>query len=202
MPCLKTTIPLGANKTHQLFRLSRDEVAHLETPGNMCQSRQKLKSNCFIFESRLSKKKRSLFPSRSKQLRRFLLRRSWMWSLKRVRHRSPPNFTLKQTVTTGFLAHLLSLLVKRWEDVITGKPEVSNTKQSMIKTSDCKKLEKSRILFSRSSDYAIRQVFTFQGLAQRLRYGGSSFPSMRTSSFLFSFYTSGRRSRGRRNDLL
>ena len=153
MPCLKTTIPLGANKTHQLFRLSRDEVAHLETPGNMCQSRQKLKSNCFIFESRLSKKKRSLFPSRSKQLRRFLLRRSWMWSLKRVRHRSPPNFTLKQTVTTGFLAHLLSLLVKRWEDVITGKPEVSNTKQSMIQTSDCKKLEKSRILFSRSSDY-------------------------------------------------
>ena len=197
MPCLKTTIPLGANKTHQLFRLARDLVAHLETPGNMFQSRQKLKTNCFIFESRLSKKKSSLFPSRSKQLRR-----SWMWSLKRVRHRSPPNFTLKQTVTTGFLAHLLSLLVKRWEDVITGKPEVSNTKQSMIQTSDCKKLEKSRILFSRRSDYAIRQAFTFQGLAQRLRYGGSSFPSMRTSSFLFSFYTSGRRSRGRRNDLL
>ena len=62
-----------------------------------------------------------------------------MRSLERVRHRRPPNFTFKQTVTTGFLAHLLSLLVERWEDVITGKPEESNKKQSMIKTSDCKK---------------------------------------------------------------
>ena len=32
-----------------------------------------------------------------------------------------------QTVTTGFLAHLLSLLVKHKEDVITGKPKTSNT---------------------------------------------------------------------------
>ena len=43
---------------------------------------------------------------------------------------SLPNFNLKQvapkTGTTGFLAHLLSLLLKHREDIITGKPEASN----------------------------------------------------------------------------
>ena len=42
---------------------------------------------------------------------------------------SPSNFNLKQvapkTETTGFLAHLLSLLVEHREDIITGKPEAS-----------------------------------------------------------------------------
>ena len=32
-----------------------------------------------------------------------------------------------QTVTMGFLSHLLSLLIKCREDVITGKPEASKT---------------------------------------------------------------------------
>ena len=43
---------------------------------------------------------------------------------------SLPNFNLKQvapkTETTGFLDHLLSLLVKHREDITTGKPEASN----------------------------------------------------------------------------
>ena len=42
---------------------------------------------------------------------------------------SPSNSNLKQvapkTETTGFLAHLLSLLVEHREDIITGKPEAS-----------------------------------------------------------------------------
>ena len=79
-------------------------------------------------------------------------------------------------MTTRFLARLLSLLVKRREEVITGKPKASNTfliktiydrlkkqkkkKKKKKKNRNCKKKEeaKGRILYSRSSDYASRQV--------------------------------------------
>ena len=75
-------------------------------------------------------------------------------------------------MTTRFLARLLSLLVKRREEVITGKPKASNTfliktiydrlkkKKKKKKTEIVKKKEeaKGRILYSRSSDYATRQV--------------------------------------------
>ena len=48
-----------------------------------------------------------------------------------LRYRSPPSFNFKQAAPKqclrGSPAHLLSLLVKRMEDVITGKPEASNT---------------------------------------------------------------------------
>ena len=57
----------------------------------------------------------------SKSLRRILIQRS----------QKTPKFQLQasgtQTVTARFLAHLLSLLVKREEDIITGKLEASNT---------------------------------------------------------------------------
>ena len=67
----------------------------------------------------------------SKSLQRSLLRQSWMRSPEEsLSVCSPPNFNLKHVApkmgTTGFLAHLLSLLVKHREDIITGKPEASN----------------------------------------------------------------------------
>ena len=61
------------------------------------------------------------------------------------------------------------------------------------------KWEKSSILYSRSSDCASRQVFTIVGI---WHYGSeTSFPILRTASF-WGLFTSGRRSRGRRSDLL
>ena len=48
-----------------------------------------------------------------------------------LRYRSPPSVNFKRAAPKQFLwgspAHSLSLLVKRREDVITGKPEASNT---------------------------------------------------------------------------
>ena len=67
----------------------------------------------------------------SKSLRRILIQRSWMLSPGENTSQKTPQFQLEasgtQTVTARFLALLLSLLVKREEDVITGKPEASNT---------------------------------------------------------------------------
>lgn len=67
----------------------------------------------------------------SKSLRRILIQRSWMLSPGENTSQKTPQFQLEasdtQTVTARFLAHLPSLLVKREEDVITGKPEASNT---------------------------------------------------------------------------
>ena len=92
--------------------------------------------------------------------------------LGRVRRRSPPNFNFtcnKQAETKQWLRGFSLIcfrLVERREDVITGKPETSNTflikrktiYDGFLKTSIVKEV-KSRILYSRSSDYATRQVF-------------------------------------------
>ena len=48
-------------------------------------------------------------------------------------------------MTTGFLAHLLSLLVKRREDVITGKPETLHTFLIKCKTI-CDRFKKKKIV--------------------------------------------------------
>ena len=101
-------------------------------------------------------------------------------------------------MTTGFLAHLLSLLVKRREDVITGKPETLHTFLIKCKTicdrfkkkKDCEK--KRKVEF-----YSHVVVTTPQDRSSRYRilhYGERLFPSRRTASFL-GFFTFGRRSR-------
>ena len=80
---------------------------------------------------------------------------------------SPPNFNLKQvapkTVTTGFLAHLLLLLVEHREDIITGKPEASlkcfldkvkNNLSKVLKQTIVKKGEKLTFILMHNSQYA------------------------------------------------
>ena len=106
-------------------------------------------------------------------------------------------------MTTRFLARLLSLLVKRREEVITGKPKASNTfliktiydrlkkqqqkkKKKKKKTEIVKKKKKPKVEF-----YTHVAVTTPQDRSSRcriLRYDERLFPSMRTASFLFLFF--------------
>ena len=77
---------------------------------------------------------------------------------------SPSNFNLKQVApkaeTTGFLTHLLSLLVEHREDIITGKPEASmkcfldkakNNLSKVLKQMIVKKGEKLTLIFTHNS---------------------------------------------------
>ena len=97
-------------------------------------------------------------------------------------------------MTTRFLARLLSLLVKRREEVITGKPEASNTFLIKRKTfhdrlkkknRNCKKKKRPKVEF-----YTHVAVTTPQDRSSPcwiLRYDERLFPGMRTASFLFLF---------------
>ena len=70
-----------------------------------------------------------------------------------------PDFNVKpsgtQTVTTGFLAHSLSLLVKRREDVITGKPETLHTFLIKCKTICDRFLKKKIVKKSEKSSFIV-----------------------------------------------
>ena len=96
-------------------------------------------------------------------------------------------------------------LRKRKENVFTGKPEASNTFLIKWKTIYDSFLKPVIVKNRRRVDFYTHVVATtLEDSSSRRRiwrYGERSFPSMRTASFR-GFFTSGRRSRGRRSDLL